>query len=243
MKVRLFMLSAVAFCLGVLSAFAAKEDPVAGDESEVVFDVVESVDSTYSMTPLNVFADIPLEVLDMIRPSSRLDMITYYEDADSLHAVPNAMGGSSCFLEVADDYLKVEVTPVSTLEIKILSFRKEKIAMTLYTVGGEGVSEDTEVRFFDASLSEMDADRLLKRPALKDFLRLKDSKVKLTEVEERLPFVAVLYAIGPGDAPLTAKLTSAAAMPQETEEWLRPLLVSELIAPWNGKAFKFRPGS
>ncbi len=93
-----------------------------------------------SLTASEVFANIPLEVLDMLRPSTRLDMLDYYSHADSLWVAPDALGGKSQLLQVAPDYLKVSVTPVSTLEIKILPSKKGDIIMTLYTVSDTTLS-------------------------------------------------------------------------------------------------------
>lgn len=192
------------------------------------------------LTALKVFAFIPLEVLDMLRPSTRLDMIDYYEQADSLLSAPNALGGSSRFLQVADDYLKMQVTPVSTLEIKILPLvKKEKVIMTLYTTGSDDGAKDTDVRFFDETLRPMHPGDFIKPPKLKNFFNLKNSKVKENEIREALPFKAVWYTTGPGDTPLTARLTTLSILPQETADLLRPLLLPPLSAPWH-HAYRFR---
>jgi len=194
-----------------------------------------------SLTALRAFAEIPLEVLDMVRPSSRLDMIDYYSHADSLWSAPNAMGGKSRLLQVADDYLRMEVTPSSTLEIKILPRGKDRIVMTLYTVGDSDVAKDTEIRFFDRALNPIDGRQMLSLPSLKSFFRLKGSGVKESELLEAVPFAAVYCTTGPGDTPLTAVLTSADLLPQETSGLLKPLLIPGFAARWNGKSFKFRP--
>ncbi len=109
-----------------------------------------SVDASDSLTASKVFADIPLEVLDLIRPSARLDMIDYYEQADSMLTVQNALGGTSRLEQVAPDYLKVPVTPVTTLEIKLLQSGKSNVIMTLYTT-----NSDTQVSFFDSNFSSL----------------------------------------------------------------------------------------
>ncbi len=115
-----------------------------------------SVDASDSLTASKVFADIPLEVLDLIRPSARLDMIDYYEQADSMLTVQNALGGTSRLEQVAPDYLKVSVTPVSTLEIKLLQSRKSNVIMTLYTT-----HSDTQVAFFGSIFSSLPREKFL----------------------------------------------------------------------------------
>lgn len=197
--------------------------------------------SVYEAEPLTasrVFADAPLEVLDMLRPSTRLDMLDYYTQADSILVATDALGGASRLEAVTPDYIKVSVTPVSTLEIKILVEGKRQVVMTLYTTGGDGVAKDTDVRFFDSGLRPLDASRFLKAPRLADFFSLKDSGISEKELGEKIPFSTVVYTTGPGDALLDAVLTSLEAISQEDRESLTPFLKPVLSARWNGR-YKF----
>lgn len=191
--------------------------------------------SAGGLTASKVFAEAPLEVLDMLRPSTRLDMLDYYSQADSILVVADALGGESRLADVAPDYLKVEVTPVSTLEIKLLQAGKKQIVMTLYTVGGDGMAKDTEVRFFDSGLRPLDTAKFLKAPRLKDFFTLKGSGVDENELAEKVPYAAVEYSTGPGDAPLTATLTTLRVISQEDRDLLTPLMEKQLTAEWKNK--------
>lgn len=185
------------------------------------------------LTASKVFAEIPLEVLDMIRPSTRLDMLDYYNQADSLIAAQDALGGQSRLEQVTDDYLKVSVTPVSTLEIKLLPYKNDLIIMTLYTV-----AEDTVVRFLDSDLNFLPADKFLKTPNLKDFFNLKNSGMSYSELKEKIPFESIVYCSGPGDVPLTAKLTTLSVLSKEDRDILIPLFIPSLTSIWKGK-FQF----
>ncbi|MDE7410269.1 MAG: DUF3256 family protein [Muribaculaceae bacterium] len=191
-----------------------------------------------SLTASKVFADVPLEVLDMLRPSTRLDMLDYYTQADSILVATDALGGGSRLETVTPDYIKVSVTPVSTLEIKILGEGKRQIVMTLYTTGGDGVAKDTDVRFFDSRLRPLDASRFLKAPKITDFFSLKDSGISEKELGEKIPFSTVVYTTGPGEALLDATLTSLEVISREDRELLTPFLKPVLSARWNGR-YKF----
>lgn len=199
------------------------------------------------LTATRVFADIPLEVLDLLRPSSRLDMIDYYEQADSLVSVENALGDISHFEEVAPDYLRVRVSPVSTLEIKILPAAPDSIVMTLHTVGSDtpekGIA-DTEVKFFDRNLNPLPADKFLKLPPAEQFFNLKNSGISARQFREMIPFEAVSLSAGPTTRPLTAHFTALAILPDEIQRQLLPLLHS-IAFQWNGKGFSVakKPGS
>lgn len=219
----LSVVSAVLLSTGGVSAMSAGQSPL----------------PDAPLTALRVFADIPLDVLDMLRPSTRLDMIDYYEHADSLWSAPNALGGNSRFLEVADDYLRVEVTSVSTLEVKILPVKNnKKLVMTLYTIETDDGVKDTGVRFFDESLNPVFDNRLIKSPDLTRFFTLKGSGISEKELRKLIPVVAVWYSTGAGDTPLTAVLTSLEILPQETREKLKPHLIQSLSSSWKG-SYKF----
>ena len=196
------------------------------------------VNGSDTLTASKVFAEIPLDVLDMLRPSMRLDMLDYYSQADSILTVQDALGGQSRLEQLTPDYIKVSVTPISTLEIKILKSGKKQIVMTLYTVGGVGAAKDTDIRFFDALLRPLDKSKFIKAPGLLDFFDLKDLKEKqLTKAEliEKIPFAAVAYSTGPGEAPLSATLTTLDVISEGDRELLTPLLSPTLSAIWKGK--------
>lgn len=194
-----------------------------------------AVNAVDTLTASKVFAEIPLEVLDMLRPSTRLDMLDYYTQADSLITVQNALGGESRLEQVAPDYLKVSVTPVSTLEIKLLPLKKSHVIMTLYTVGDTDMAQDTDVRFFDQQLRPLDLKKFMKAPELTDFFTLRGSSLDEDDLREKMPYAAMVYSTGPGDIPLTATLTTLCALSQEDRDLLTPLLTPTLTAPWKSK--------
>lgn len=191
--------------------------------------------TTDVLSPLKVFADLPLEVTEIIRPSTRLDMIDYYTQADSLLTVTNALGGESRFEVVTPDYLRVTVTPVSTLEIKLLTAGKKQIVMSLYTTGDSDGARDTEVRFFDSELKTLDNGKYLKAPKLTDFFTLKGSGLSETDLKEKVPYAAVEYTTGPGVTPLKATLTTLRVISEEDSDLLTPILTTELTREWKGK--------
>lgn len=193
------------------------------------------VNGSEDLTASKAFAEIPLDVLDMLRPSMRLDMLDYYTQADSILKVQDALGGVSHLEQMTPDYLKVSVTPVSTLEIKILRSGNKQVVMTLYTVGGEGLAKDTDIKFFDSQFRPLDKSKFFKAPALSDFFNFKGSDLTKTEIGEKIPFAAVVYSSGPGDTPLTAELTTLDVISEEDRELLIPFLSPTLSAIWKGR--------
>ncbi|MDE6341883.1 MAG: DUF3256 family protein [Muribaculaceae bacterium] len=195
--------------------------------------------SAEGLTPTGVFANLPLDVIDMLRPAARLDMIDYYAEADSLAPVQDALGGSSRLEAVAPDYLRAAITPVSTLEIKLLPLAADTIVMTLYTVKGDGIAADSKVDFFDRDLKPLQAGKFLKLPEARNFFRLKGSDISARKLDELLPFSSIALSTGPGDTPLSAEFTSVGTLPDEEASMLTPLL-QNLEFLWTGKSYKLR---
>lgn len=198
------------------------------------------VEAADTLSARHVFENAPLEVLDMLRPSTRLDMIDYYVEADSLLTVQNALGGQSRLQQLTGDYLRLAVTPVSTLEIKVLPCGKDFIAMTLYTVGGDSIARDTEVRFFDSAMRQLPAGKFLKMPAPRKLFNTKGTDITEADLREWMPFQTMELTTGPGDVPLTATPTTLRTLSRENAARLREIMTPSLTADWTGSAFRFR---
>lgn len=189
-----------------------------------------------SLSASRVFADLPISVLDLIKPNTRLDMLDYFR-ADSVWQAPNTMGGTSHLNTVTPDYLSVSVTAVSRLDIKILPSKTGPIAMTVYTVGESDGTSDSEVRFFDASMKPLPTDRYFKLPDLKDFLDLPKG-VKASEVLEHLPFPTIRLDVSEHGDDLTGRLTLGPQMPREDYDAVEPYVRPEVRWIWDGRRYR-----
>lgn len=167
-------------------------------------------EKTEEKSPLTVreaFTSLQCPALEILSRSTRLDMLDYL-DADSTYKATNGMEGLSWIANSSPDYLKVQVSPVSTLQLKVLPFKKDKVLMTIYTVGDDPQAADSEVKFYDSSLQEIDARKLFKAPDLSDFFDIpKGSATKMKEIREMVPFPTVAYDVAPDGNGVTARLT------------------------------------
>lgn len=176
----------------------------------------------------DVFESIQSPALETLRHSTRLDMLDYW-DADSIFKAPNEMKGESWFINVTPDYLKVQVSPVSTYEIKILPLKKGNMVMTVYTVGTDTQARDSRIEFFDSSLAPLDGSKYFKAPQLKDFFEFpKGEASRMKEIEEIIPFTTVEYSLSPDNDTITARLTSPTFLSDESRKAVLPYLKPEL---------------
>ena len=196
----------------------------------------KSVVSTDSITARRAFVEMPATVLDLLSKSSRLDMLDFF-DVDSIYRAVNALEGFSYLEKVTPDYLKVVITPVSTLQFKILKDKKgNELVMTIYTVGGDSDAKDSDIRFFNAELEELDRSKLLKLPLLKDYFDVpRGDKTALNEIEQLVPFSTVEFEAAPSSNIVTGKLTVGNFMSQEDYGIVRRYERPGISLVWDGK--------
>ncbi|MDE6793288.1 MAG: DUF3256 family protein, partial [Muribaculaceae bacterium] len=105
-----------------------------------------------------VFANLNTPGLESISKTARLDLVDYW-DADSVHFVRTASGGVANLEEFTKNYVRVKVSNVSTVELKILPYKKGEIVACVFTVGASVQAKDSEIDFYDASWVPMKKNR------------------------------------------------------------------------------------
>lgn len=167
----------------------------------------EPVNPNDEFTARKAFESIHCSALEILPPSSRLDMLDYW-DVDSVYKASNAMNGLSWLEAVNPTYLKVRISSASTLEFKILKTKKEDVLMTVYTVGDDTQAMDSEVKFYDPQLQELETKKYFELPRVKDFFEIpKGSTTKMKEIEEMIPFPTICITAFPDNDNLEARLT------------------------------------
>ena len=77
-----------------------------------------------SLTASDAFVRMPAQTLDILTTSMRLDLLDYYR-ADSIYRVPNVMEGLSYLHRpLTRDYVKVQITPVTTLTLRMMPWKR-----------------------------------------------------------------------------------------------------------------------
>lgn len=188
-----------------------------------------------TLTASRVFTNLPLSVLDLVDKSRRLDMLDYYA-ADSIAHVPNAMEGLSYLDTVTPSYLKVILTPVTELGIKVLPGKKMPVIMTAYTIGDKDQAYDTDLRFFDSGFNELKRDRMIKIATLDDFFNYPDKETK-KRVAALIPFPTVRYEAEADGSGLTAELTIGQFMSAEDYDSVSKYMRPKLYYKWTGTKF------
>lgn len=189
-----------------------------------------------TLTASRAFAELPVDVLDLLGKSARLDMLDFYE-ADSIHVVANAMEGISRLESVSPRRLVVELTPVSSLAVSVLDAGKDDIVMTAYTIGDETQAYDTDLRFFTSSYKELPREKYIKTASLDDFFSFPDKRTK-KRVVELIPFPTVRYVPSEDSETMTAELTVARFMSADDYKEVARYMKGKLLYRWDGRKFR-----
>ena len=237
-KSRIINKAALGSAFLMMSAFAVFTNHIKAADTVSKDQIVSETDTLF--TARYVFERLHSSSLEILPPSIRLDMLDYW-DVDSVYKASNVMQGLSWLEDMTPDYLKVRITPVSTLEIKILPVKKGKIAMTVYTVGDSVQAQDSQIKFYDESLIEQNETKYLEMPYLKDFFEIpKGSATKMKEIEEMIPFPTIAFSANPDNDNLEARLTVEQYINQDDWNIAKLFVKPFIILEWKKEKYKFK---
>lgn len=231
---------ATVLCAVAFSAFAGPATspiPVAGDAG------APARQQPDSLTMREAFRRLPLEIVDMLTQSTRLDMMDYL-DADSLWHAANTLGGESWIESATPDLMTVRLTPVSKLQMAFLPRLKAsdpQLLAVAYTIGSRSdldpEAADTQLWFFDSSMKPLEVKRFFTQPRLKDFFSFpKGAKTTMREMEEAIPFPSYSFTFAT-PSELEGELTISPVLALEDRKLVDMFRVSRRWR-WNGRRFE-----
>lgn len=197
-----------------------------------------------SITASEAFIKMPAQTLDLLSESMRKDMLDYMQ-VDSVYQVRNAMEGLSWLLPpVKKDFIRVHITPVTELTLRVLPCKKSEVVVSVYTIGDSVTAGDSDIRFYNTAMQELKRDKYIKIADSKDFLKLKgmDSQLK-KELLALLPFPTVRYDLSADGSELKAILTVGKYMGKEDMAKIEPYLNRERLYHWTGSRYELTPTS
>lgn len=191
-----------------------------------------------SVTAGDVFVNLPLKTLDILKKSTRLDMLDYYA-ADSIYKAVNGMEGISELVKVTPKFLDVRITPVTTMQIGVFekSGKKSPVAIVAYTIESERQAADTDITFLDRDMNELPREKYLEYPDIIDFFNVHEKSDK-EMIEDLVPFPTIKFTMNPVNKDLTAVLTVGEFMGRENYDKIKPLMKPSLLFRWNGKKYE-----
>lgn len=155
-----------------------------------------------------VFSNMPDEYIPQLESAWRKDLIDLYNTGKEA-SLKNTMNGTSSLLKLTDNYLLLQSTERSTLEMKLLPLiNKTNIICLITTV--KGPVADSRIAFFTTDWSPLASEDLF-TPISADWF-IKEDANKTTDAYKdavsRLDIELIQYNLSPDNLTLTATYTT-----------------------------------
>ena len=175
-----------------------------------------------------LFMDAPDAVLPLLPRNVRADCIDF-ADAGMVYPVQNLLGGESSLKELAEDYLLLQSTGSSTVEMKVLPWGDSFVVCVVNSVSAEAT--DSRVAFYDMQWKKLKAPLFFTAPSIKDFF-----VDAATDILDLCDIYLVLLRLNASDGTLVAEYTMPDYMNSDDAEKVRALL-KKIVYRWNGTRF------
>lgn len=185
------------------------------------------------------FTNMPDSLSPLLTAVNRADFIDFLESKMKAE-VTNRFGGKSEMTELTPDYIRVQVTPQSTWQMKLLSVNDStRLICTVSTVCAPAC--DSHIKFYTTGWEELPAaSYLASLPNMNDFILPASDTVDVYRYQNARLQVDMLLMkadLSGKDATLTFTFTTPDYMEKEAAEKLKPFLRDPIIYTWKEGKF------
>ncbi|MDD2961568.1 MAG: DUF3256 family protein [Muribaculaceae bacterium] len=185
-----------------------------------------------------LFSTDSAKVFSLLSPDARFDIIEYYK-ADSIINMDNRLGGQSKLIKVADDFLAIKMTDVSTIEMWISDTTEMKSDVVVVNKTLLTPVPDGSLSFFNNDWKELDSKKYIQPITIADFIRIpKDSKKKINDIVDLIDLPFISFSISPDNGDIIASQNLEKYLSKEDYAKLKPFLIDSIKLKWTGKKYK-----
>lgn len=185
------------------------------------------------LTATEAFTSAPVKVFPLLDPSTRMDMVDYFNSGMSRTSTNN-LNGQSAVTALSPNSLSVKMTDSSTAQIIVLPADKNQVVAVISTVAAPGL--DSSISFFDPDWNQLEAAGYFTRPTLDDWLT-PEGKANKADVEAQVPFILASYNYDPATGKLLIVNNLNRFLDEDIYDIISPYLRPTLSYSWNGKKF------
>ena len=186
-----------------------------------------------------VFVSMPDEYVPQLEDAWRKDLVDLYNSGENAQ-LKNNMNGTSRLVKLTKDYLLLESTERTTLELKLLPLVNNTFVICKIITVKAPVA-DSRIAFFSPDWKPLNASDLLEPVTAGWFIREDADKESMAfqESTSRLDMNLFEYKLSPDDYTLTQIYTTPQYTDKETQKKLRPFLKdSPKVYTWTKSYFK-----
>lgn len=186
-----------------------------------------------------VFVSMPDEYVPQLEDAWRKDLVDLYNSGENAQ-LKNNMNGTSRLVKLTKDYLLLESTERTTLELKLLPLVNNTFVICKIITVKAPVA-DSRIAFFSPDWKPLNASDLLEPVTAGWFIREDADKTSIAfqESTSRLDMDLFEYKLSPDDYTLTQIYTTPQYTDKETQKKLKPFLKdSPKVYTWTKSYFK-----
>lgn len=186
-----------------------------------------------------LFISMPDQNTPQLENAWRKDLIDLYKSGKEAR-LKNTMNGYSSLKNLTDDYLLLQVTERSSIEMKLLPLvNNTKVICVVRTV--DGPVPDSRVEFFTTNWEPLDASDLF-TPVVPDWFIKEDADRNSNAFQDaasRLDMNLIQYKLSPDDLTLAATYTTPLYLSKEERKKVTPFIKeSPRVYTWEKSHFK-----
>ncbi len=186
-----------------------------------------------------VFVAMPDQYVPQLENAWRKDLIDLYNSGKEAK-LKNTMNGFSTLKKLTDDYLLLQVTDRSTVEMKLLPLVNNTYVICMITTV-YGPVPDSQVEFFTTDWKPLDAADLYTPVSAEWFIKddADKSRIAFIEATTRLDMDLRKYSLSPDNQMLTEEYTTPQSLSEAERKRVEPFLKNEpKVYTWEKFHFK-----
>ena len=186
-----------------------------------------------------VFVAMPDQYVPQLENAWRKDLIDLYNSGKEAK-LKNTMNGFSTLKKLTDDYLLLQVTDRSTVEMKLLPLVNNTYDVCMITTV-YGPVPDSQVEFFTTDWKPLDAADLYTPVSAEWFIKddADKSRIAFIEATTRLDMDLRKYSLSPDNQMLTEEYTTPQSLSEAERKRVEPFLKNEpKVYTWEKFHFK-----
>ena len=184
-----------------------------------------------------VFIAMPDSIIPLLTKVNREDCVDFL-DSNMKAQVKNRFDNQAELKMLTEDYLQMQFTEVSTLEMKLLPLNDSvKVICFVKTLCASVC--DSEVRFYTTDWQEADASKYMRLPSEEAFYLPKDSVDDAYQaIREKADMYLLRLSLMPDKTALSLEYTTPSYFNKEDREKLMPYLRKEpIVYRWENGRF------
>jgi len=189
------------------------------------------------------FINMPNENILQLEEAWRKDLVDLYR-SEKTASLDNTLKGRSTLLQLTPDYLLLQSTERSTMEMKFLPLINNTWIVCVITTVSAPVA-DSRVAFYTTEWQPLDASGLWSPTAADRFIKegADRSSDSFLDAEALLDMELIRYRLNAEGTALTAEYTTPEYLNAEERATVKPFLKEEpIVYQWKAGRFEAAPG-